>query len=219
LSHGPIACDAYCEKGAWSPAWTRRLFERAQALGCPLRIHVDQFNELGFLETALEMGARGVDHLEATSREGLTRVARSQSTAVLLPGCGLTLDGRYTNGRFLIDEGASVADRNGLQSRFESDRFDAAHHRASRTILRPDQAEAITASTYNAACVLGIEHETGSIEVGKRAHFILLPTHDERALACEWAMSEPVEPRSRPLVLIALKRNSCAATARTIVIS
>jgi imidazolonepropionase len=54
-------------------------------------------------------------------------------------------------------------------------------------------AEAITAATYNAACVLGIEHETGSIEVGKRAHLVLLPTSDERALACEWAMSEPCE--------------------------
>lgn len=190
---GPIACDAYCEKSAWSPAWTRRLFERAQALGCPLRVHVDQFNELGFLETALEMGARSVDHLEATSRDGLTRVARSQSTAVLLPGCGLTLDGRYANGRLLIDEGAAVAiatNCNPGSSPIVSMPLIIAL--AARFCgLTP--AEAITAATYNAACVLGIEHETGSIEVGKRAHFVLLPTHDERALACEWAMSEPIE--------------------------
>ena len=190
---GPIACDAYCEKSAWSPAWTRRLFERAQALGCPLRVHVDQFNELGFLETALEMGARSVDHLEATSRDGLKRVARSQSTAVLLPGCGLTLDGRYANGRLLIDEGAAVAiatNCNPGSSPIVSMPLIIAL--AARFCgLTP--AEAITAATYNAACVLGIEHETGSIEVGKRAHFVLLPTHDERALACEWAMSEPIE--------------------------
>jgi imidazolonepropionase len=190
---GPIACDAYCEKGAWSPAWTKRLFERALSLGCPLRVHVDQFNELGFLETALEMGARSVDHLEATSREGLVRVARSQSTAVLLPGCGLTLDGRYANGRFLVDEGAAVAiatNCNPGSSPIVSMPFVIAL--AARFCgLTP--AEAITAATYNAACVLGIERETGSIEVGKRAHFVLLPTHDERALACEWAMSEPFD--------------------------
>jgi len=106
---GPIACDAYCEKGAWSPAWTRRLFERARSLGCPLRVHVDQFNELGFLDTALELGARSVDHLEATSPAALERVARSDATAVLLPGCGLTLDGRYADGRALVDAGAAVA--------------------------------------------------------------------------------------------------------------
>lgn len=190
---GPIACDAYCEKGAWSPAWTTRLFERARALGCPLRVHVDQFNELGFLETALEMGARSVDHLEATSRDGLRRVARSQSTAVLLPGCGLTLDGRYADGRFLVDEGASVAiatNCNPGSSPIVSMPLVIAL--AARFCgLAP--AEAITAATYNAACVLGLEHETGSIEVGKRAHLILLPTHDERALACAWAMSEPCE--------------------------
>jgi imidazolonepropionase len=190
---GPIACDAYCEKGAWSPAWTRRLFERAKSLGCPLRVHVDQFNELGFLETALEMGARSVDHLEATSREGLKRVARSQSTAVLLPGCGLTLDGRYANGRFLVDEGASVAiatNCNPGSSPIVSMPLIIA---LAARFCGLTHSEAITAATYNAACVLGLERDTGSIEVGKRAHLLLLPTRDERALAYEWATAEPSE--------------------------
>jgi imidazolonepropionase len=188
---GPIACDAYCEKGAWSPAWTKKLFERAQSLGCPLRVHVDQFNELGFLETALEMGARSVDHLEATSREGLKRVARSQSTAVLLPGCGLTLDGRYANGRYLIDEGAAVAiatNCNPGSSPIVSMPLVIA---LAARFCGLTHAEAITAATYNAACVLGLEKETGSIEVGKRAHLVVLPTRDERALAYEWATAEP----------------------------
>lgn len=190
---GGIACDAYCERGAWSAAWTTRLFERARALGCPLRVHVDQFNELGFLETALEMGARSVDHLEATSREGLVRVARSQSTAVLLPGCGLTLDGRYANGRFLVDEGAAVAiatNCNPGSSPIVSMPLVIA---LAARFCGLTHAEAITASTYNAACVLGIERETGSIEVGKRAHLVVLPTRDERSLAYEWATAEPIE--------------------------
>jgi len=188
-----IACDAYCEKGAWSAAWTTRLFERAHALGCPLRVHVDQFNELGFLETALEMGARSVDHLEATSREGLVRVARSRSTAVLLPGCGLTLDGRYANGRFLVDEGAAVAiatNCNPGSSPIVSMPLVIA---LAARFCGLTHAEAITAATYNAACVLGLERETGSIEVGKRAHLVALPTSDERALACEWGIAEPTE--------------------------
>ena len=188
---GPIACDAYCEKGAWSPAWTRRLFERAASLGCPLRVHVDQFNELGFLETALEMGARSVDHLEATSREGLARVARSRSIAVLLPGCGLTLDGRYANGRFLADEGGAVAiatNCNPGSSPIVSMPLVIA---LAARFCGLTHAEAITAATYNAACVLGLERDVGSIEVGKRAHLAMLPTRDERALAYEWATIEP----------------------------
>ena len=185
--------DAYCESGAWSPAWTRRLFERAQALGCPLRVHVDQFNELGFLETALEMGARSVDHLEATSRDGLVRVARSRSTAVLLPGCGLTLDGRYANGRILIDEGGAVAiatNCNPGSSPIVSMPLVIA---LAARFCGLTHAEAITAATYNAACVLGLERETGSIEAGKRAHFVVLPTRDERSLAYEWATAEPAD--------------------------
>jgi imidazolonepropionase len=188
---GAIACDAYCEKGAWSPAWTARLFERAKSLGCPLRVHVDQFHELGFLDTALAMGARSVDHLEATSREALARVARSDTTAVLLPGCGLTLDARYANGRLLVDEGASVAIASNCNPGSSplvsmplvialAARFNGLTH-----------AEAITAATFNAACVLGLAHEVGSLEVGKRAHLIALPTDDERALAYEWASAEP----------------------------
>jgi imidazolonepropionase len=188
---GRIACDAYCEKGAWSPEWTRRLFERARALGCPLRVHVDQFNELGFLETALAMGVRSVDHLEATSREGLRRIARSDTTAVLLPGCGLTLDGRFGNGRLLVDEGASVAiatNCNPGSSPIVSMPLVIA---LAARYCGLTHAEAITAATFNAACVLGLEDEVGSLEVGKQAHLIALPTSDERALAYEWASVGP----------------------------
>src|SRR5690606_36906904 len=66
-----IAIDAYCEEGAWSVADCRRLFERARALGHPLRLHADQFHRLGGLELALEFGALSVDHLEASSTEAL----------------------------------------------------------------------------------------------------------------------------------------------------
>ena len=189
---GPIACDAYCEKGAWSPAWTTRLFERAKALGCPLRVHVDQFNELGFLDTALAMGARSVDHLEATSRANLEKVARSTTTAVLLPGCGLTLDGRFANGRVLVDAGASVAiatNCNPGSSPVTSMPLIialAARH------CGLTHEEAIVAATFNAAAVLGLEGEIGSLEVGKRAHVIELPTRDERALAYEWGTAAPI---------------------------
>lgn len=189
---GPIACDAYCEKGAWSPAWTTRLFERAKELGCPLRVHVDQFNELGFLDAAIALGARSADHLEATSTAALGRLGRSDTIGVLLPGCGLTLDGRFANGRALVDAGGAVAvatNCNPGSSPMTSMPLAialAARHGGLT------HAEALVAATYNAACVLGIDREVGSLEVGKRAHLIELPTHDERALAYEWGMAAPI---------------------------
>jgi len=189
---GPVACDAYCEKGAWSPAWTTRLFERARALGCPLRVHVDQFHELGFLGTAIALGARSVDHLEASSREALELVARSDATAVLLPGCGLTLDGRYANGRAIVDAGGAVAvatNCNPGSSPVTS--MPLAIALAAR-FCGLDHAEAIVAATANAAHVLGLGAEVGSIEPGKRAFLVELPTADERALAYEWGIAAPI---------------------------
>jgi len=189
---GPITCDAYCEKGAWSPEWTRRLFERAKALGCPLRVHVDQFNQLGFLDAAIELGARSVDHLEATSRAKLEMVGRSGTTAVLLPGCGLTLDGRYANGRTIIDAGGAVAiatNCNPGSSPVTSMPLIIALA-ARHCGLTHD--EAIVAATWNAACVLGLQDQFGSLEPGKRACAVELPTTDERALAYEWGTAAPL---------------------------
>jgi imidazolonepropionase len=188
---GAIPCDAYCEQGAWSRDDTRALLERARALGCPLRLHVDQFHELGALEDALALGARTVDHLEATSPAMLDAVARSESIAVLLPGSGLSLDLRFADGRRLVDAGAAVAiatNMNPGSSPLVS--MPLAIALASR-FYRFDHAEAIIAATWNAACVLGLEAETGSLEPGKRADLAVLPTRDERALAYEWASVAP----------------------------
>ena len=102
-----ITCDAYCEQGAWSLEDTTRLFEKALELGCPIRVHTDQFNELGMTQRAIEMGARSVDHLEATSSDVIRQLGESETMAVILPASGYCLDDRYAAGRELVD--ASLA--------------------------------------------------------------------------------------------------------------
>ncbi|MHC4650767.1 MAG: amidohydrolase family protein, partial [Planctomycetota bacterium] len=104
-----IVCDAYCEKGAWSLDDTRRLFEAAVGLGCPLRVHADQFNSLGMTPLAVEMGAVSVDHLEATTAEDLERLARSDTIGVVLPVCGFQVDDRYAPARAFLDAGGALA--------------------------------------------------------------------------------------------------------------
>ena len=187
-----ILCDAYCEEGAWSLADCRRLFESAQSLGCPIRVHTDQFNRLGMTRLAVEMGARSVDHLEATSAEDLQRIAASDTIGVLLPTSGFSLDDRYADGRGLIDRGGAVA----IASNYNpgsapSPSVALAIALACRKCgLRP--AEAITAATWNAACVLDLQDEVGSLEPGKRADLLLLDTRDERDLGLEIAGPGPV---------------------------
>ena len=72
-----IAIDAYCERGAWSLDQCLRLFDRALELGHPVRVHADQFNDLGMIPEAIRRGFRSVDHLEATTPAHLSMLADS----------------------------------------------------------------------------------------------------------------------------------------------
>ncbi len=186
-----IACDAYCEKGAWSLDECLRLFRAARALGSPIRVHADQFNALGMTGAAIALGARSVDHLEATTADELGRLAASATIGVALPGCGFHLDNRFAPARDLLDAGGALAiatNCNPGSSPTTSMPFIIA---LAVRYLRLTPSEAILASTINAAHVLGLGDEIGSIEVGKRGDLQLLPTMDERALAYEYANPGP----------------------------
>jgi imidazolonepropionase len=179
-----IAVDAFCERSAWSVADCRRLFERAAALGHPLRLHVDQFSALGGVELALEYGALSVDHLEATSAEGLERIARSRCFGVMLPASGFHTDGRYGNGRAFLDAGGRLVlatNNNPGSSPCSSMPFIIALG-VRKLGLSP--LEAIAACTANAADLLGL-HDRGRIAPGARADLILLRHGDERLLGYE----------------------------------
>ena len=186
-----IACDAYCEEGAWSLEQCRRLFEAATELGCPIRVHTDQFHRLGMTRLAVEMGARSVDHLEASDAADLQAIAASETIAVLLPVSGFCLDDRYASGRELVDLGAAVAVASNYNpgSALSPSMPFAIALACRRNRLQP--AEAIVAATWNAACVLGLQDEVGSLEPGKRADLIMLDAPHEHALTFEFAGPGP----------------------------
>ena len=182
-----IACDAYCENRAWSVDETTRLFEKAIELDCPIRAHVDQFNALGMLTRAVELGAKSVDHLEHSTDEELQLLAKSDTIAVLLPASGFCLNDAYARGRYIADIGCSIAiATNYNPGSAPSPSMPFTISLACRRLgLTP--AEAIVASTFNAACVLNLQDRVGSLEVGKQADMQLLDCEDERDLA--WHVS------------------------------
>lgn len=182
---GPITCDAYCEQGAWSVDDTVRLFEAARDLDCPLRIHTDQFNSLGMTARAIDMGAVSVDHLEATVPGDLPRLAASDTFAVALPASGFHLDDRYADGRGLIDAGCALAlATNDNPGSAPTPSIPLVIALACRKLgLMP--AEAISAVTWNAACLLGLVDHVGSLDPGKRANLQVLDMTDERELGYE----------------------------------
>lgn len=80
------AVDAFCERIAFTPAQTRRLFERARALGLPVKLHAEQLSNQGGAALAAEFGALSADHLEYLDEAGAAAMARAGTVAVLLPG-------------------------------------------------------------------------------------------------------------------------------------
>src|SRR5256885_15445551 len=103
------AADVFVERGAFDVAQARRYLTACADAGLALRLHGDQFTELGAVGLALELGARSIDHLEATGPEGVAALGRSEVAAVLLPASALFLGRPMPPGRALVDAGAIVA--------------------------------------------------------------------------------------------------------------
>ncbi|TVP45018.1 MAG: imidazolonepropionase [Gemmatimonadales bacterium] len=176
------AIDAYCEEGAWSVGACVRLFSAARAAGHPVRVHADQFRDLGMVEEAIRMGARSADHLEASGAETLRALGDSDTAGVLLPVSGFHLDGRYADGRALLDAGgAVVVATNWNPGSAPSPSIPLALALATRenglTV-----GEAIAAVTWNAAVLLGLP-DRGWVGAGARADLVLFGHRDERELA------------------------------------
>ena len=179
-----IAVDAFCEEGAWPREACERLFTRARELGHPLRVHADQFNSLGMTPAAVALGARSVDHLEATTAADLRLLAASPAFGVILPATGFHTDGGFARAREFVDGGGALAlatNCNPGSAPTHSVPFAIAL--ACRGCgLTP--AEAITAATANAATLLGCD-DRGTIAAGQRADLVLLRHRDERLLGYE----------------------------------
>ena len=185
-----ITVDAYVEKGAWSVEACVKFFEKA-AKHHPLRVHADQFNSLGMIPEAIRLHARSVDHLEASAKGELIALAKSPTLGVILPCTGFHTDQRYAKAGFFVDQGGAVAlATNCNPGTSPTHSMPLAIALAVRFCgLSP--AEAIVASTVNAAAVLGLK-DRGTIEVGQRADLLLLRHKDERQLAYELG-GNPVE--------------------------
>src|SRR5918995_1499645 len=104
----PLArfADVFLERGSFEAPEAELYLQACREQGLALRLHADQFSERGAIPLAVELGARSVDHLEATGEEGAHLLAKSDVAAVLLPACGLFLDFPLPPARLLAAEGA-----------------------------------------------------------------------------------------------------------------
>jgi imidazolonepropionase len=177
------AADVFLERGAFDATQARRYLEACRAAGLALRLHGDQFTEQGAIPLAVELGARSVDHLEATGDAGVRALADSDVAGVLLPASALFLGRPMPPARALVDAGAAVAlatDFNPGSAFCESLPLVCS---LAATQLKLSPAEALAATTVNAAHVLGRADRLGRLVPGYRADLVLLDAPDWRYLA------------------------------------
>jgi imidazolonepropionase len=177
------AADIFLERGAFDAGQARRYLTACRDAGLVLRLHGDQFTESGAIPLAIELGARSVDHLEATGRMGVAALAASDVVGVLLPACALFLGRPMPPARALVDAGAAVAlatDFNPGSAFCESLPLVCS---LAATQMGFAAEEALSACTVNAAHVLGRSDRKGRIAPGYDADIVLLAADDWRHLA------------------------------------
>jgi imidazolonepropionase len=176
------AADVFLERGAFAAPQARRYLEACAGAGLALRLHGDQFTESGAVPLAIELGARSIDHLEATGAAGVDALGYSDVVAVLLPASALFLDRPMPPARALVDAGAAVALATDFNpgSSYTTSLPLVASLACTQLHLAPE--EALVAMTVNPAHVLGAT-DRGRLAPGMRADVTLLDAPDWRYLA------------------------------------
>jgi imidazolonepropionase len=177
------AADVFLERGAFEVDQARRFLRTCRDAGLALRLHGDQFTEQGAVPLAIELGARSIDHLEATGHDGVRALAASDVIGVLLPASALFLARPMPRARDLVDAGAAIAlatDFNPGSAFCESLPLVCA---LACTQLHLAPEEALGAVTVNAAHVLGRSAQVGRLLPGYDADIVLLGAPDWRYLA------------------------------------
>lgn len=175
--------DVFCENKAFDIHQSRQILQKAKTLGFPLKIHADEFENLGGASLAVELGAASADHLVKTSDADITALGQSDTVAVSLPCTPFGLAERdYTPAHKIIGAGGILAlatDLNPGTTWNESMQFVIA---LACRMLKMTPAQAIAASTINAAHAIGRADRIGSIEEGKQADLLILSVPDYRHL-------------------------------------
>ncbi len=166
-------CDVFCEKGAFTLEESRKMLEAAKQEGLRPKIHADEIENLGGSSLAAELKAISAEHLAVTSEEDMKAMAQAGVIGVLLPGTPYSLMMEYANARKLIEMGVPVALATDLNPNCWTESMQFIISLACYQ-MRMTPAEAIVASTINAAHAVDMADRLGSLEVGKKADIIIL---------------------------------------------
>ncbi|OAN73353.1 imidazolonepropionase [Jannaschia sp. EhC01] len=175
------AVDGFCEGIAFDTAQIARVFDRAHALGLPVKLHAEQLSHIGGTALAARYGALSADHVEYATEADAAALAAAGTVAVLLPGAFYTIhETQAPPVQAFRDHGVPMAvgtDWNPGSSPLGS--LLLAMNMAC-TLFRLTPAEALAGTTRNAARALGLT-DCGVIAPGMRADLAI------------WNVSDPAE--------------------------
>jgi len=168
-------CDIFTEDHVYNIDQSRRILNRAKKLGFKIRMHADEIKPIGGAELAGEVEAISADHLGAASDEGIKALRDNGVIPILLPGTIFSLGMKsYARARDMIEAGLAVAlatDYNPGSCNCDSMQFVIT---LACLQMKMTPAEAICASTINAAHSLELGDKIGSIEIGKKADILIM---------------------------------------------
>lgn len=183
----PLFCDVFCEANVFDREQSRRVLEAGLKFGLPAKIHADEFANLGGVSLAVELGAVSADHLDVTPPEEVEKLAQSNTVGVILPAVNFNLgSAHFADARAMIDAGVALAlatDINPGSAPCPSMPLVMAIVCRYQKLL---PAEALNASTINAAHAVGLGHKLGSLEAGKQADLLIVNAPDYRHLAYQF---------------------------------
>lgn len=184
------AVDAFCERIAFSPAQTSRVFEAAKASGLPVKLHADQLSDLGGAALAARYGALSADHLEHASATGLRAMAEAGSVAVLLPGATYFLrEAKHPDIAAMRTAGLRMALSTDMNPGSSPARSLLLMLNMGCTLFRLTVPEALLGVTRHAAAALGLA-DRGVLRAGMRADLALYRIGRPAEL-CYWLGGNP----------------------------
>jgi imidazolonepropionase len=185
--HVPFFCDVFCEANVFDWSQAKRVLETGLSHGLPAKIHADEFETLGGVTLAVELGAVSADHLDVTPPAEIKALAASSTLGVVLPAVNFNLgSSHFADARAMVDGGVALAlatDINPGSAPCPSMPLVMAIACRYQRLL---PAEVLNAGTINAAYAIGLGDCIGSIEVGKQADLLIVNAHDYRHLAYQF---------------------------------
>ncbi|MBT3669087.1 MAG: imidazolonepropionase [Chloroflexi bacterium] len=179
--------DVFCETGAFDINQTKQIFDAARKLGFKLKVHADEFDNLGGASLAVDYKAISADHLVVTSSDDISSLGTSNTVAVALPGTPFGLGhSEYTPAKKILEADGILAiasDLNPGTTWCENMQMPIA---LACRFMKLTPAQAIVAATLNAAAAIDRDRDIGSIEVGKNADLLMLSVVDYRQLGYQY---------------------------------